>query len=155
MKNKSGPKLSTNTITPQNDIGKWFTAFRLHGIDQLFKTTHLCYSIMVWVFGHHDYTFIHYLACCTLKITTRCKERKVLISSRRFEFHCTDHFYSSQPNRHELANHHRIIQLYVYCKYHFEPFYRICVPVKLWFDLIKSANCIIESIILVSDGRKW
>ena len=35
---------------------------------------------MVCVFGHHDYTFIPYLACYTVKITTRCKERKALIS---------------------------------------------------------------------------
>ena len=35
---------------------------------------------MVCVFGHHDYTFIHYLACYTVKITTQCKERKALIS---------------------------------------------------------------------------
>ena len=33
-----------------------------------------CYSIMAWIFGHHDYT------CYTFKITTRCKDRKALIS---------------------------------------------------------------------------
>ena len=38
-----------------------------------------CYSIMVWVFGHYDYTFIPYLACCIFKIATRCKEQKALI----------------------------------------------------------------------------
>ena len=36
---------------------------------------------MVWVFGHHDYIFIPYLACCTFKIATRYKERKALISN--------------------------------------------------------------------------
>ena len=134
MRNKSGSKLSAHNFTPQNDIGEWFAAFFLHGIKHLFKATHLCYSIMVWVFGYHDYTFIPYLTCCTFKMTTRCKERKALISSRRFEFHFADHFYSSQRNRHELANHHRVIQLYVYYKHHFEPFLRVCVPLKLWFD---------------------
>ena len=29
--------------------------------------------------------------------------------SRRFGFHFADHFYSSQQDRHELANHQRII----------------------------------------------
>ena len=35
---------------------------------------------MVWVFGHRGYTFIRYLAFFTFKTTTRCKERKALIS---------------------------------------------------------------------------
>ena len=63
----------------QNDIGEWFTAFRLHGINQLFQTTHWCHSIMIQVFGHRDYTFIPYLASCTFKIITRFKEQKSLI----------------------------------------------------------------------------
>ena len=35
---------------------------------------------MVGVFVHHNETFIPYLACCTFKITTRCEERKALIT---------------------------------------------------------------------------
>ena len=52
-----------------------------------------------------------YLACYTFKIATRCKERKSLISK-----------VGSQQNRHKLANHYQIIQLYVYYMHHFEPF---------------------------------
>ena len=45
-----------------------------------------CYSIMVWVFGHCDYTFIPYLAYYTFKMT-QCNERKALISKvGDFEF---------------------------------------------------------------------
>ena len=80
MKNKSGSILSADTITLPNDIGEWFTVFRLHSINHLFQTTHWYYSIMVWVFVHHDYTFIPYVACCTFKITTQREEWKALIS---------------------------------------------------------------------------
>ena len=45
VENKSGSKLSVHTITPQNDIGEWFTAFRLHSINHLFQTTHV---ILLW-----------------------------------------------------------------------------------------------------------
>ena len=80
LTNKSESKLSAHTITPQNDIGEWFTAFRRHGINHLFQTAHWCYSIVVWVFGQNDYSFIPYLLCYTFKITIRCKEQKALIS---------------------------------------------------------------------------
>ena len=105
--------MSAHTITPQNDIVEWFTAFRLHGTNHIFQTTHWCYSIMVLVLGHHIYTFTPYLTCCTFKITTRCKKQKTLI----FEFHFADHFYSSQRNWHKQANHHQIIQPYVSYKH--------------------------------------
>ena len=36
--------------------------------------------LLFWVFGHHDYTFIPYLVCCTFRITTLCKKGKALIS---------------------------------------------------------------------------
>ena len=39
----------------------------------------MLFSIMVWVFGHRDYTFIPYLTCYTFKMT-QCNERKALIS---------------------------------------------------------------------------
>ena len=45
VENKSGSKLSAHTITPQNNIGEWFTAFRFHSINHLFQTTHV---ILLW-----------------------------------------------------------------------------------------------------------
>ena len=38
-------RLSVHTITPQNDIGEWFTTFRLHSINHLFQKTHV---ILLW-----------------------------------------------------------------------------------------------------------
>ena len=37
-------------------------------------------GLSFWSPRLHNYIFIPYLACCTFKITTRCKERKALIS---------------------------------------------------------------------------
>ena len=45
VENKSGLKLSVHTITPQNDIGEWFNAFRLHSINHFFQTAHV---ILLW-----------------------------------------------------------------------------------------------------------
>ena len=82
-----------------------------------------CYSTMIWVFGQHDYT------CYTFKITTQLKERKALISKvSAFDF--TLLIISIALSEIDIANHHRIIQLYVCYKYHFKPFKRICVSLK-------------------------
>ena len=45
----------------------------------IFFRQFMLFSIMVWVFGHRDYTFIPYLTCYTFKMT-QCNERKALIS---------------------------------------------------------------------------
>ena len=119
MRNKSGLKLSAHTITPENSIGEWFTVFRLHGINHLFQTTHWCYSIMVWVFCHHNYTFVPYLACCTFKITTRCKERKALFS----KVGALDFILLIISIALSEID---IIQLYIYYKHHFQPLMKMC-----------------------------
>ena len=115
VENKSGLKLSVHTITPQNDIGEWFTAFRLHSITHLFQKTHV---ILLWSEFSVTTTTLLFL----ISLVTPLKEQHDVKSEKLwFLIHSADYFYSSQRNRHELGNHHRIIQLYVYYKRQFEP----------------------------------
>ena len=63
--------------------------------------------------------FNPYLAYCKFKI----RERKALISKVvALDFILLIISNSSQRNRHELANHHRIFQIYVCYKHDYEPF---------------------------------